>query len=99
MIVDALINDVTENGLVTKVYGLVDGTIALSQIQNFELKELKHKYAIEAPLSKSFSCVIEKWYQKLILSILPHVLQLGDDSSQTEALEAFPIGHVLIKLK
>ena len=41
VIVDALINDVTENGLVTKVYGLVDGTIALSQIQNFELKRIK----------------------------------------------------------
>lgn len=35
----------------------------------------------------------------MILSILPHVLQLGDDSSQTEALEAFPIGHVFDQVK
>ena len=60
MIVDALINDVTENGLVTKVYGLVDGTIALSQIQNFELKELKHKYAIGSTVKARVLAVLLK---------------------------------------
>lgn len=100
VIVDALINDVTENGLVTKVYGLVDGTIALSQIQNFELKELKHKYAIGSTVkARVLAVLLKNGTKKLILSILPHVLQLGDDSSQTEALEAFPIGHVFDQVK
>ena len=100
VIVDALINDVTENGLVTKVYGLVDGTIALSQIQNFDLKELKHKYAIGSTVkARVLAVLLKNGTKKLILSILPHVLQLGDDSSQTQALEAFPIGHVFDEVK
>ena len=35
----------------------------------------------------------------MILSILPHVLQLGDHSAEEKALEAFPVGHVFDKVK
>ncbi|RCK54856.1 rRNA biogenesis protein RRP5 [Candida viswanathii] len=100
VIVDALINDVTENGLITKVYGLVDGTIALSQIQNFDIRDLKHKYTIGANIkARVLAVLLKNGTKKLILSILPHVLQLGDNSAEEKALEAFPVGHVFDQVK
>lgn len=100
VVVDALINEITDNGLITKVYGLVDGTIALSQIHNFDIKDLKHKYAIGTNVKARVLAVLSKnGTKKLILSILPHVLQLGDHSAEEKALEAFPVGHVFDKVK
>ncbi|EMG50930.1 RRP5 rRNA biogenesis protein RRP5 [Candida maltosa Xu316] len=100
IIVDALISDVTEQGLITRVYGLVDGTINLSQVQDFDIKSLKHKYAIGSTVkARVLAVLLKNGTKKLILSVLPHVLQLSDDSSEKKSLEAFPIGHVFDSVK
>ncbi|KAK6465056.1 hypothetical protein DFJ63DRAFT_282319 [Scheffersomyces coipomensis] len=97
IIVDALISDITKNGLVTKVFGLVDGTINLSHLQVFDLPALKHKYTIGNSIKARIIAVIPKaGSKKLMLSTLPHLVSLSPVESP---LEAFPIGHVIDEIK
>ncbi|KAK6204350.1 uncharacterized protein RJT21DRAFT_116749 [Scheffersomyces amazonensis] len=94
IIVDALVSDITKNGLVTKVFGLVDGTINLSHVQIFDLQALKHKYTIGNTIKARVLAVIPKaGTKKLILSALPQLQSLSSIEIENP-LEAFPIGHV-----
>ncbi|CAI5756419.1 unnamed protein product [Candida verbasci] len=94
IIVDALVTDVTSTGLVTKVFGLVDGTINLSSIHEFDLSKLKLKFAIGSNIKARVIAVLFKnGTKKLVLSIIPQILQLENNTKETESLEAFPRGH------
>lgn len=94
IIVDALVADISKDGIVTKVFGMVDGTVNLLNIGEFSLDTLKHKYTIGNSVKARVTAVLLKGgTKKLVLSVLPRVLALEGLSVQ-EALEAFPIGFV-----
>ncbi|KAI5969735.1 RRP5 [Candida margitis] len=94
-IVDALVSDINESGISTRVFGLVDGTINFSDVQVFSVQELKHKFAIGSTVKARIMVILQKGgVRKLILSLVQHVLQMGNETTQTDALEAFPVGHV-----
>ncbi|KAG2733152.1 hypothetical protein G9P44_004142 [Scheffersomyces stipitis] len=96
ILVDALVADVTKNGLIVKVFGLVDATINLAQLQEFDFNALKHKYAIGNNIKARVMAVLTRaGSKKLILSHLPHAISYTSTASNPDALEAFPIGHVL----
>ncbi|KAG7665962.1 RRP5 [[Candida] subhashii] len=94
IIVDALVSDINKNGLVAKVFGLVDATINMAHLQEFNFQSLKHKYTIGNNVkARVLAVLLKSGTKKLMLSVLPNVMQLGDDTAAKEALEAFPIGH------
>ena len=94
-VVEALVSDVTDAGIMTRVYGLVDGTLNFSDLQIFSTQELKHKFAIGSNIKTRVVAILQKGgVRKLVLSLVSHSLQMGNESSKTEALEAFPVGHV-----
>ncbi|CAK7902391.1 rRNA biogenesis protein Rrp5p [[Candida] anglica] len=94
MLVDALVSDVTKNGVVCKVFGLVDATFNLPHLNMYDLNALKHKYTIGNNVkARVIAVLLKAGTKRLILSQLPHIIALGD-SNKAEALESFPIGHV-----
>ncbi|KAK6458069.1 uncharacterized protein RJT20DRAFT_125982 [Scheffersomyces xylosifermentans] len=96
ILVDALVADVTKNGLIVKVFGLVDATINLAQLQEFDLKALQHKYTIGNTIKARIMAVLLKaGSKKLILSHLPHIISYSSNANSNDALEAFPVGHIL----
>lgn len=94
VVVDALVSAITRNGIVAKVYGLVDGTINLTHLPEIDLKTLQHRYTIGNNVKARVIAVLPKaGTKKLILSQLPHILGLQDvPELRQAALEAFPIG-------
>lgn len=99
MLVDALIKEVTKDGLICKVFGLCDATINIEHIGIFELSELKHKFAIGSNIkARIVASYLRSNEKRLYLSLLPHLqmLQLKsyDVEKEAEPLKAFPIGHI-----
>ena len=94
IIVDALVAEITKEGITTKVFGMVDGTISLLNIGEYDLDSLNHKFTIGNSIKARVIAVLLKGgTKKLVLSILPRILSL-DSQENTDALEAFPIGFV-----
>ncbi|EGW33284.1 uncharacterized protein SPAPADRAFT_137651 [Spathaspora passalidarum NRRL Y-27907] len=94
MIVDALIGEVTKNGLIVKVFGLVDGSISLAHLREFSLDKLKHNYSVGSKVkARVLAVLLKNGVKRLILSLAHHVLKL--EPEETDALEAFPVGHKL----
>ena len=96
ILVNALVSDITSEGIITRVFGLVDGTISIAQIQNFNTADLKHKYAIGSTIKTRILAILEKeGTKKLLLSMLPTTMSLDNHQKQNqEALEAYPIGFI-----
>ncbi|WEJ95456.1 rRNA biogenesis protein rrp5 [Yamadazyma tenuis] len=101
VMVDALVTDVTKNGIVTRVFGLVDGTINLTHLNDFEVKTLQHKYTVGNNVKARVIAVLPKaGTKKLILSQLPHIMNFQKFSELKEsALEAYPMGHKFDEVK
>lgn len=96
ILIDALISDITKNGLIIKAFGLVDATINLAHLREFELSKLKHKYTIGNNIkARVIGVLLKSGTKKLILSTLPNIIGLSTENHKLDALEAFPIGHVL----
>lgn len=94
ILIDALVSDITKNGIVTKVFGLVDATINLPHLHEFELSKLKHKYTIGNNFkARVIGILLKQGTKKLILSSLPHIISLSTEPLKEQALEAFPLGH------
>ncbi|RLV95774.1 rRNA biogenesis protein RRP5 [Spathaspora sp. JA1] len=94
MIVEALIGQVTSQGLIVKVFGLVDGSISLPHLREFNVDNLKHKHSIGSKVkARVLAVLLKSGVKKLILSVAQHVLQL--EPQEVSALEAFPVGHKL----
>ncbi|KAI5963375.1 RRP5 [Candida theae] len=93
--VDALVSEVTESGITARVFGLVDGTINLSDLQVFSVEELKHKFAIGSNVKARIMAILQKGgVRKLVLSLISHTLKMEGGDAKGEALEAFPVGHI-----
>lgn len=94
ILVDALVSDITKNGIVTRVFGLVDATINLPNLNDFDLNTLKHKYTIGNNIKARVTGVLLKnGTKRLMLSQLPHIISLSTIPS-ADTLDAFPIGHI-----
>lgn len=96
ILVDALVSDITKNGIITKVFGLVDATINLPNLNDFDLQTLKHKYTIGNNIKARVTGILLKsGTKRLMLSQLPHIISFSSSpSDDSSALDAFPIGHI-----
>lgn len=100
-IVSALVNNVTKNGVVTKVFGLVDATLNLAHLNEYNHEQLQHKYGVGNNIKARVVAVLLKGgTKKLILSQLPHIMGFQDPVElHKSALEAFPVGFKLEEAK
>lgn len=96
-LVKALVAEVTSQGIVARVFGMVDASVNLPHLNEYSLEKLQSKYPVGSTIStRVVGVLMREGVKKLVLSALPHILSLaptshGDGSS---ALEAFPIGHI-----
>lgn len=91
-LIDALVKHVQPEGLVTRAFGLVDATVNLAHAGAFTHEDLKHKFSIGSTVKARIVAVLfANNTKKLVLSLLDHVLA---KSELSDALTAFPIGHV-----
>lgn len=97
MLVDAIVEDVQNDGLICKVHGLCDASITLQHMNSLiSPEEIKHNYAVGSTLkARIMATYMKNASTKLSLSILPHHQILSFPGK--DALEAFPIGHVFDK--
>lgn len=95
--IDLLCEDVTKNGIIGKAFGLIPGFLGTSQLRNFSLEELKHKFAVGSSIRcRVIASLLNRDATKvLILSILPHILSLETKLLEKESLESFPVGYKL----
>lgn len=94
IVVDALISAITKDGLTVKVFGMVDGTVNLLNIGEYDIDALNHKFTVGNPVRARVVAVLAKaGTKKLVLSLLPRVMSL-DRQESSDALEAFPVGFV-----
>lgn len=92
--VEALVTEVERDGIVSKVYGMLDSTISLGHIGVFEKDALMHKFAMGSKVkARVVAVVLSNDSKKLILSMQQNVLNFGAPQT-SDALAAFPIGHV-----
>ncbi|CCH45514.1 rRNA biogenesis protein [Wickerhamomyces ciferrii] len=97
--IETLITEVHQDGLATKTYGLVDSSINLTHLGTYSAEEIKHKYAIGSNIkARVIAVILSNGAKKLVLSVLPHVLNLNETNYDTEVssapLDAFPLGHI-----
>ncbi|KAH3682794.1 hypothetical protein WICPIJ_006253 [Wickerhamomyces pijperi] len=91
-LIDALVTHVQQDGLVTRAFGLLDATVNLAHAGAFTQDDLKHKFSIGSNVKARIVAVLfANNTKKLVLSLLNHVLAKNELS---DALTAFPIGHV-----
>lgn len=96
-IVDALVSDISKDGIAARVFGMIDGTITLPQLGEYDLKKLNHKYSIGSPIKTRVIAILSKeGAKKLVLSHLPNILTLSATPNEegSSPLEAFPVGHL-----
>lgn len=99
-LVDALVTEIIDDGLITKVHGLVDGSINFSHLSVFKEDEIKHKFAIGSTVkARVLAVLLSGGAKKLYLSIQPHILDLKetayDSETSSSPLDAFPVGHII----
>lgn len=97
--IETLVTEVHNDGLITKSFGLVDSSISLTHAGVFNENELKHKYAIGTNIkARVIAVLLANGSKKLVLSLLPHILNLNENSYDknvlSDPLEAFPVGHI-----
>ncbi|GAV30153.1 hypothetical protein PMKS-003660 [Pichia membranifaciens] len=94
MLVDAVVEDVTSDGLVCKSHSLCPAALSLQHLgplQTFE--DLKHNYAVGSTIkARVIAVYMKNGTTKLSLSALPLHQTLTYPGK--DALEAFPIGHI-----
>ena len=95
MFVDAVIEKVTENGLLCKVLSMCDASLTLQHMNCLQSPdEIKHNYSVGSILKARIIASYNKNAEyKLSISILPSHQSLT--YAGKDALEAFPIGHTL----
>lgn len=95
ILVDALVASITKYGLTIRVFGLVDGSINLAHVQGFDLKTLEHKYTVGNSFKARVTGVLlQSGTKKIVLSAASHILGFDAVPNDTNALEAFPNGHI-----
>ncbi|SCV05898.1 LANO_0H17612g1_1 [Lachancea nothofagi CBS 11611] len=94
--VDFLCQKKTSNGVIGKVFGLVDGFLNVAHQSDFQAtKKNDQAYSVGSNIrARIIATLVNKSGEKfVIMSELPHILLLAEKALQTQALEAFHIGH------
>lgn len=84
--VDCVVSDVTDDGIATRVYGLIDGTLTHPAIGNTP-KKIGSRVA-----ARVLGVVVREGAKRLVLSRAPHVLTLDESD---ERRDEFPLGRVV----
>lgn len=97
-LVETLITEVQQAGVVGKVLGLVNASINLSHLASFNQEDINHKFGVGSKINtRVVAVLISGGAKKLFISVLPHILSLNelpyDPKTQSAPLDAFPIGH------
>ncbi|XDT23004.1 S1 domain profile [Nakaseomyces glabratus] len=96
-VVDLLCEEITDSGIVGKVFGSISAFIGKPHLQTFSEEDIKHKFSLGSNIPcRILASVINKSGDRvLILSTLPHVISLNNTLGSIESLEAFPIGFII----
>ncbi|SCU92882.1 LAME_0F01882g1_1 [Lachancea meyersii CBS 8951] len=97
--VDFLCQKKTSNGMIGKVFGMVNGFLNLShQSKFYNAKADDQTYSIGTNIkARIIASVTNKAGEKfVIMSELPHIMSLQASCAQEQALEAFPVGHIFL---
>lgn len=96
-LVKALVSEVTSHGVIARVFGMVDASLNLPHLGEYNLERLQEKYPIGASIStRVVGVLMREGVKKLVLTVLPHILSLAPTAHAdgSNALEAFPSGHI-----
>ncbi|SCU93856.1 LADA_0G05204g1_1 [Lachancea dasiensis] len=94
--VDFLCQKKTSNGVIGKVFGLVDGFLNIAQQPDFQSgKTSEGAYSVGSSVrARIIATLVNKTGDKfVIMSELPHIMSLTGEPLQKQALEAFPVGY------
>lgn len=99
--VDLLCEEVSENGIIGKAFGLVPGFINSSHLRVFKKDDIKHKYAVGTNIQCRIiaSLITNDGERSLMLSTLPTIQSMEATLLSEEALTAFPIGYTFDSCK
>lgn len=94
-IVNAVISEVSANGVAGRVFGLVDATFSLPHAQEFSEDKLKNHFGVGLTVrARVLGVFLQEGTKKFLLSKAENVISLLPKLN-TEPLEAFPIGFVI----
>lgn len=94
IVVNATISDVSENGVIARIFGMADATISLAHAQEYTVEKLKNHYAIGSNVrTRVIGVIAEEGAKKFLLSRASRLIDLKP-VVDTEIQEAFPIGFV-----
>lgn len=97
LLVNAIITETSDNGIIVKTYGICDGFINCDHldIPFFSAEKMKERFSIGSSIkARIIATYMKNGTKKLELSLLPQILSLETSQESLDALEAFPIGHV-----
>ena len=99
--VDLLCEEVSENGIIGKAFGLVPGFINSSHLRVFKKEDIKHKYAVGTNIQCRIiaSLLTEDGERSLMVSTLPSIQSMEATLLSEDALTAFPIGYTFDSCK
>lgn len=93
-IVNAIIAEISENGVGARVFGMVDASFALPHVEEYNENALKNHFGIGSTVrARVIGVLLQDDTKKLLLSRASNVMAL-EPKLNTEALEAFPVGYV-----
>ncbi|KAG0668266.1 rRNA biogenesis protein rrp5 [Maudiozyma exigua] len=93
--VDLLCEEVSENGIIGKAFGVVPGFINSSHLRVFKKDDINHKFAVGSNIQCKIiaSLVKNDGERSLMLSTLSSIQSMESNLLSEEALTAFPIGY------
>lgn len=96
--VDFLCQKKTSNGVIGKVFGLVDGFLNVSQQSAFYSSGKKNDEAYSVGSNtrvRILATLMNKAGEKfVVVSELPHILSFATEALERPALNAFPVGYI-----
>lgn len=94
-VVNAVISEVSSNGVAARLFGLVDATFSLPHAEEYGLEKLKNHFGIGSTVrARIIGILLQEGTKKFILSKATKTVSL-EPKLNTQALEAFPIGFVI----
>lgn len=94
-VVNAVISEVSPNGVAARVFGLADATFSLPHAEEYSLDKLKNHFGIGSTVrARVIGVLLQEGTKKFILSKSSKVISLEPELNQ-QALEAFPVGFII----
>lgn len=92
--VDSVVSGVTKSGITTRVFGLVDGSISLPHLGNYDHEKITKQYKVGSTITaRVIGILLKDGSKKFLLSKLPHIVNMTQTPS--EALTTYPSGTII----